>query len=424
MFRGESMTIYCEKLNTQGNLLNASSIQGAFYLGEIRALLPQLLEQYSGKIKLIYLDPPFMTGRDFEAVMPVGENGYQGKRDSFVRIPVYSDKWNNKEEYLSFLKQILQAAKQMLNENGVICLHVDRHISAYARVLLDEVFGEASFINEIIWHYRSGGSSKNAFPAKHDNLFLYGKRPGVKINPAAVGYRRTAVSQNHLKKQSDENGRVFFSIKSNGKEYRYYEDDIILYDDVWDIPHLQQKHPERTGYGTQKPLELLDRIICSCSEKGDIIGDFFAGSGTTLISAYNHGRRYIGVDQSPLSLLSFRRRIAEKENAEVTFYYAQISDDRAGISIHHKEYSGQITVTIDGYRMVNLQAILPKYSDGTQYITYWSAGRIEGDTFITEDYTVRTVELPKLRNSLTIPARGEKAIYFCDCIGNHRFIRI
>lgn len=425
MFRGENMTIYCEKLNTGcGLLCETPIVQGEFYFGEVTRLLPKLVERYAGRIQLIYLDPPFMTGRDFEAVMPVGENGYRGKRDSFARIPLYSDKWESKTEYLGFLKQILQGAKQLLREKGVLCLHVDRHISAYARVLLDEIFGEDCFINEIIWHYRSGGSNKNAFPAKHDTLFLYGNVPGVKIKPAAVGYRRSAAPQNHLKKQMDENGRVFFSIKSNGKEYRYYEDDIILYDDVWDIPHLQQKHPERTGYGTQKPLELLDRIVCSCSEQGDTVCDLFAGSGTALVSAHNHGRRYVGVDQSPLSLLTFRRRIAEKENAQVSIYHTEASDDRASISIHRQELLGQLKVTIDGYRILNLHAVLPKYGDGLQYITYWSAGRVEGNTFITEDYTMRTLQIPKLRNSLVIPEGDNKAIYFCDCIGNQRFIKI
>ncbi len=425
MFRGEKMTIYCEKLDTAcGMFSEMPPVQGEFYLGEVTRLLPELVRRHAGSVQLIYLDPPFMTGRDFEAVMPVGESGYRGKREAFARIPLYSDKWEGKPEYLGFLKQILQGAKQLLREKGVLCLHVDRHISAYAKILLDEVFGEACFINEIIWHYRSGGSNKHAFPAKHDTLFLYGNAPGVKINPAAVGYRRSAVSQNHLKKQIDETGRVFFSIKSNGKEYRYYEDDIILYDDVWDIPHLQQKHPERTGYGTQKPLELLDRIICSCSAQGDTVCDLFAGSGTALVSAHNHGRCYVGVDQSPLSLLTLRRRLAEKENVHLSIYHTEASDDRASISIHRQELSGQLKITIDGYRILNLHAVVPKCGDGLQYITYWSAGRIEEDTFITEDYTMRTPQIPKLRNSLVIPEGDDKAIYFCDCIGNQRFIKI
>ncbi len=397
---------------------------GEFYLADSVEILPTLIEKYAKKIKLIYFDPPFMTGREFDANMPVGEKGFGGNRDYFAKIPSYSDQWENRAAYLEFLRKILLGSKELLTDDGVICVHVDHHASAHVRILLDEVFGEQSFINEIIWHYHSGGSSKNSFPQKHDNIYFYGANSKVKINPAAVGKARTDKKHNHMKKSIDVDGRVYFSIKSNGKEYKYYEDDIVSFDDVWDIPHLQQRHPERTGFGTQKPLELLDRIVKSCSKEGDIVCDLFAGSGTTLISAFNNNRQYLGVDKASLSLLVFRRRIAQKSCFDVNIFYTSVADDRSGVSLSKRELSDSTEITFDGYTALDIDVNLPKYSDGLQYLTYVAAGRIENNTFITEDFSVRTSEKPTLKYSFTVPKGDNKAVYFCDCLGNHRFIKL
>ncbi len=401
-----------------------SAATGEYYLSDVLEIMPKLIEKHAGKVKLVYFDPPFMTGREFDANMPVGEKGFAGNRDYFVKIPSYSDSWADRDAYLGFLRKVFYGAKELLTSDGVICVHVDRHASAYVRVLLDEVFGERSFINEIIWHYHSGGSSKNSFAAKHDNIYIYGKVPNVKIHPAATGSARTDKKVNHMKRNVDENGKVYFSIKSAGKEYRYYEDDIVSCDDVWDIPHLQQRHPERTGFGTQKPLALLDRIILSCSDKGDTVCDLFSGSGTTLISAANNGRRFIGIDKSALSLLTFRRRLCEKESIDTVIFHTEAPDDKAGISIIKSSSDSLLTVTVNGYHALDVDSCLPKYGDGLQYLTYLSVGRIEGSTFITEDFSVRSALKPSLKYTFTVPAGENKAVYFCDCLGNHRFIRL
>ena len=416
------MLINSEKIYVNNSF--DSSVYGEFYLGDSLELMPRLISEYGGKVKLIYFDPPFMTGREFDASMPVGEKGFAGDRAYYTKIPSYSDNWKSKEDYLAFLKKILLGAKELLCDDGVISVHVDRHASHYVRLLLDEVFGDNAFINEIIWHYHSGGSSKSSFPAKHDNIYLYGKTSKVKINPAAAGKSRTDKRHNHMKRSVDIDGRVYFSIKSNGKEYKYYEDDIVSFDDVWDIPHLQQKHPERTGFGTQKPLELLDRIIRSCTKEGDIVCDLFAGSGTTLISALNNKRGYVGVDKSALSLLTFRRRLTEKNCFDTTIYHTSTTEEKAGISLHKQENEELLSVTFDSYRALDVDIELPKYNDGLQYLTYVSIGRIENGNYITEDYSVRTASKPNLKYNFTVSNKGKKAIYFCDCLGNHRFVEI
>ncbi len=372
-----------------------------FYFDDVLTLQELLREKYSEKVKLIYLDPPFMTGRNYDAVMPVGAKGFSGDRKYYASLPVYSDIWESKDAYLTFLKSILLLAKDLLNKQGVLVLHVDRHMSAYARILLDEIFGENCFLNEIIWHYHSGGSSKKAFSAKHDNLYIYGKTPRVSLNPAAAGGKRSENRHNHMKKQVGEDGRIFYSIKSNGKEYRYYEDDVVPFDDVWDIPHLQQKHPERTGYGTQKPLELLDRIVRSCSEKGDLVCDFFSGSGTTLISALKNGRAFLGTEMSPIGLLTLKRRLIEEKNANVTIYYPR------GIKI----VSGYENIVQGDY------SLLPQYEDKTEYLNYVALGKLEDETFICEKCSIRTNK--EIHLNMELLSTDDRALWATDVWGNN-----
>lgn len=239
--------------------------------------LSSLLERFKGKVQLIYIDPPFDTGGD-----------------SFK----YNDKFN-RSAWLTFIKNRLLISKGLLSKSGSIVVHIDWHEAHYLKILLDEIFGENNFKNEIIWSYSSGGDYKNTFAKKHDTIFWYSNSDIYKFFPEdkMVCGKRGTEKKNNMKKGVDSDGRIYFSIKSNGKEYRYYEDDLIAPDDVWDIPILQQKDPERTGFYSQKPEKLLARILGAFSEEKDVILDFFSGSGTTAAVAHKMGRRYIGVEQ-------------------------------------------------------------------------------------------------------------------------------
>ena len=140
---------------------------------------------------------------------------------------------------------------------------------------IDKIFGEKNFLNEIIWHYQSGGRAKRHFSRKHDNILFYRKSPKHYFNIEAVGKERGTKKRNHMKMQVDNNGKVSWTIKSGGRVYRYYQDSKIYPSDVWtDISHLHQRDPERLGYDTQKPEALLERIILSSSRPGDLVADF------------------------------------------------------------------------------------------------------------------------------------------------------
>ena len=223
------------------------------------------------------IDPPFNTGGD-----------------SFR----YNDKFN-RSTWLTFMRNRLLIAKQLLSRTGNILVHIDWHEAHYLKILLDEVFGEENFRNEIIWHDSSGGDYKKTFAKKHDTIFWYSNTSEYKFFPdnEMVGEKRGSEKKNNMKKGVDEDGRVYYSIKSAGKEYRYYEDDLVTPDDVWDISILQQKDPERTGFNSQKPEKLLARIIGAFSEEGDTILDYHIGSGTTLAVAHKMKRKYIGIEQ-------------------------------------------------------------------------------------------------------------------------------
>ena len=239
--------------------------------------LSSLLKRYEGKIKCIYIDPPFNTDKD-----------------SFK----YNDKFS-RSSWLTFMKNRLEVAKKLLDDKGNILVHVDWHEAHYLKILMDDIFGEQFFNNEIIWHYSSGGDYKNSFAKKHDTIFSYSKSENNVFFPnnKMVGEKRGTEKKNNMKKNIDSDGRVYFSIKSAGKEYRYYEDDIIPPDDVWDVSILQQKDPERVGFLSQKPEKLIARIVGAFTNEDDIILDYHVGSGTTCAVAHKMGRRYIGIEQ-------------------------------------------------------------------------------------------------------------------------------
>jgi site-specific DNA-methyltransferase (adenine-specific) len=269
--------------------------------GDKREVLPALQHEFSGAIDLIYIDPPFMTGRTFS-------NGTQ---------VAYSDTWNNDQDrYLQWLYETLHLLHTLLAFDGSLYIHLDWRATHHARLMLDEIFGSqlqlegAGFKNEIIWYYQSGGRSKKYFARKHDSILLYTKSGQYCFQSERVGIRRGTQKRNHMRKEIGVDGRISWSIRSAGRIYTYSEDSTMSVEDVWsDISHLHQRDPERTGYATQKPEALLDRIIQVSSEEHDLVLDCFCGSGVTPVVAEKLGRRWIACDQSTLAIDTTRDRL-------------------------------------------------------------------------------------------------------------------
>lgn len=273
------------------------------------------------KVKLVYIDPPFATRQDF-----------QGNEDQ----KAYQDKVAG-AEFLEFLRARLILIRELMHPEGTIYVHIDWKKGHYIKVLLDEVFGENRFRNDVSWHYYnrlpSGG---NVFESKHDMLLVYTRSKNWTFHSQQEQREKVA----RKKKQEKIQGKTRNARDENG-QLIYLDLATRKVDDVWRIPLLVKTAKESIGYPTQKPEALLERIISAASDEGDIVLDAFAGSGTTLAVAEKLGRRWIGIDGGKLSIymiqkrmLNLRQAIGQKESSPplraqpFTLYNAGLYDFR------------------------------------------------------------------------------------------------
>lgn len=256
-------------------------------------------------VRLIYLDPPFATGTTFAVGIPVGER--QAARPS-LRLPAYRDIWpGGLPGYLTFMHGLLSRLRDVLAEDGWLCLHCDHRASAHLRLILDELFGPAAFRNEIVWSYGLGnGTSRRGFPRKHDTLLLYAKSEAAIFTPV-----RGAVSPAMASKYRHVRADGTRFMRSYGREYDLRGGRPV--GSVWDIPSVAPTSGERTGYPTQKPVALLERLIAATTAPGDLVLDPCCGSGTTLVAASGLGRVSVGIDTSPLAVAASRQQLVRAQ---------------------------------------------------------------------------------------------------------------
>ncbi len=262
-----------------------------------------------GGIKLIYIDPPFDVGSDFSMDIEIGEESFT-KKPSVVEEVAYRDTWGRgQDSFLAMIYGRLLLMKDLLAEDGSIYLHCDWRLNSSLRIILDEIFGPENFKNEIIWWYKDpSGTVKNSFKKKHDSILFYTKSENNIFNMDEV---RESYSEGTLKQA--ENKTISF-----GRETKVNPLGKAPVD-VWDIPIINSQAKERLGYPTQKPEALIEKIIKASSNPGDIICDFFAGSGTTLAVAEKLGRKWIGSDLSRFAIHTSRKRLIsiQRESSEL-----------------------------------------------------------------------------------------------------------
>ena len=265
------------------------------FWGDNLQVMSHLLKEYRGQVDLIYIDPPFDSKADYKKKIKLKGKELTNDQNSF-ETKQYTDIWNN-DEYLQYMYERLILMRELLSSQGNLILHCDWHKVHHLRCMLDEVFGNNHFLNEIIWCYSVGGKSKTKFGEKHDTLLWYGKTSNWIFNPKGASIPRKPNS--HMKLLVDQDGRKYQQKKDkkSGKIYTYYLDEGKIAEDYWlDIETLNREDAQRQGYPTQKPEKLLERIINSCSNKNSIVFDCFMGSGTTQAVAMKLGRRFIGAD--------------------------------------------------------------------------------------------------------------------------------
>jgi site-specific DNA-methyltransferase (adenine-specific) len=278
---------------------------------------------------LVYLDPPFNVGGSFAARTRRGEA--RGRRTSASGPTAYGDAWGGRDRFLSMLRPRLAAIRERMSAEGSLVLHLDYRAAHYAKVMCDEIFGAGAFRGEIIWVPGNGARRSRGPSVTHQTLLVFTKNDlpdgrfvwNARDPSLREPYAKTSLEMHFRKTSAD--GRVFRERMIGGKTYRYFADEGRRIGSVWtDVPAMIANtplHKEGTGYPTQKPEKLLERIIRAASKPGQIVADLMCGSGTTLVVAARLGRSFIGGDSSRVALETTKRRL---ENAGIEFRTAAV----------------------------------------------------------------------------------------------------
>ena len=290
-FRGRQLKGWTNKLIWGDNKLILSSLA----YGPLREEIEK-----QGGIKLIYIDPPFAVGANFNFNIEI--NGEKAeKKQSIIEEIAYRDTWGKGiSSYLTMMYERLKLMHNLLAEDGSIYVHCDWRVNSYLRLLLDDIFGHSNFLNDIIWHYRTGNLAYKMFQRRHDNILFYKKSEKSKFEPQDV--------KEYYFCLYGPGKTISFKGRNHGKD-KYGEYRIAQVDDVWDISAVFTLSDEHLPYPTQKPEALLERIIKASSNEGNLVADFFCGSGTTAAVAEKLGRKWIAADLGRFAIHTTRKRL-------------------------------------------------------------------------------------------------------------------
>jgi len=274
--------------------------------------LHRLSQFPSDSIDLIYLDPPFFSNRNYEVIW--GDE---------AEVRSFEDRWEGGiHVYVGWMRERMMELHRVLKPTGSIYLHCDWHASHYLKVMMDEVFGEKNFQNEIVWYYRGAGVSPRRWARRHDTIFFYTKGKTWHFDPdevrdqyAAATVERFKHFVGNVRKGSDFGQQA---LNPKGKHP----------DDVWEISIVAPSAKARLGYPTQKPEELLRRVILASSKKDDIVLDPFAGCGTTMVVAEQNNRQWIGIDISPTAVGLMKQRMARVGATNVKLVGMPVTEDQ------------------------------------------------------------------------------------------------
>jgi DNA modification methylase len=367
-------------------------------LGDNLAVMDSLMQDLRGAFRLIYCDPPFATGKGFTRRIGSGEDSRKPRSWKLGRG--YDDSWASIEAYLSMLYPRLIRMRDLLAADGTLYLHLDWRAVHFAKVLLDEIFGAENFINEIIWVYHGPSPVKSYFNRKHDTILVYGR-----------GKRRAFYPEHIRVPYHPSTHRTFASSPKAGFGKR---PDLLrgkIPEDWWYFPVIARLHSERTGYPTQKPEALLERILSASSDRGDLVGDFFCGSGTTLRVAEALSRRWIGCDILPQSIFLCQRRLALARSRPYAIDSAAgpLPEDsrRIHMNVKARLEERRVSVTVTGIR--------PCPPDGfPASLDYWEADfDYRGGGIYSRAQAARPWRkgLPETTLTHTYPRKGNYRLY-------------
>ena len=329
-----------EKVKTaQGSLFGGAKESGwtnKLIWGDNRYVLSSLNNgvmreevENEGGIKLVYIDPPFDVGADFSMNVQVGDNSYEKKPNVLEHI-AYRDTWGlGSDSFLSMIYERLILIRDLLSDDGVICVHIDWRLKGSIRCMLEELFGVKNFINEIVWNYGGPAKTTNYFPRKYDSIIVFSKNGSHTCNkitdslPPYIQDRKKVdadgrewIDQN-LGKLSKERielmrkqGRIFETKTGKLRRKQYLDEmDGSQIDSVWNIPIINSQSTERLSYPTQKPENLIERFINVFTNENDLVADFFCGSGTMASVAEKLNRKWICSDLGKFAIHTTRKRM-------------------------------------------------------------------------------------------------------------------
>jgi DNA (cytosine-5-)-methyltransferase domain protein len=341
------------------------------------------LKEEGVKVDLVYIDPPFASGADYAKKVYIRRNPKVAEAIKQAETEIdseelrnfeekmYGDVWD-KERYLNWMYENLMAIKSVMSDTASIYVHLDWHIGHYVKILMDEIFGEDNFRNEIVWCYTGPTNQKNNFPRKHDLIFLYDKSEQYVFNSDSVriGFKKSTKTGGKTSLAGKQNDSVLEELDKKGK----------IVEDWWiDIADLGKVHTQDVGYATQKPEALLERIIKASSNEGMLVADFFGGSGVTATVASKLGRKFIHCDIGINSIETTRDRLRK---ARAEFEVMEIKD---GVSLYRNPVQ-----TMD-----KLKGLIPGLRNEDMLDKLW-AGSIH-DTKVG----MQPVYLPNLMDSST-----------------------
>jgi DNA modification methylase len=278
--------------------------RGKLVQGDNRRAMADLAGELGQRVTLAYLDPPFLTGRAFEAIIKdpsVPARERPGPLKARAKKFAFDDRWSSRAAYLESIGQRLVLIRELLAPHGSVVVHVDPKTSHYVKVMGDEIFGEDAFASEIIWRYRRWPSKTPNFQRVHDVLLRWRKDPKTKprfnvpYEPLAASTLATWGTNKQRAVVEKDGRRARSSTTAEASKG-------VPMGDVWEIGVIAPVSRERTGYPSQKPEALLERLILALSDEGEVVLDPYAGSGTTLAVAARLGRTFVGIDQSEVAL--------------------------------------------------------------------------------------------------------------------------
>lgn len=327
------MPLYEMELKEQ---VGANLNQNKIIRGECLSACAYLKEQ-GIQVDLVYIDPPFASGADYAKKVYIRRNPLVAKAIAQAETELdiedlkafeekmYGDVWD-KERYLNWMYENLMAIKSVMSDTASIYVHLDWHIGHYVKILMDEIFGEENFRNEIVWKYTGSRAPIDDFPKKHDTIFRYTLTGDCIFNVLYEDYEQGTIERFNC--VEEETGRRFKITNRDGKEYKTYMGEGKPMEDVWEIPIVMKNAVQNVDYTTQKPEALLERIIKASSDEGMMVADFFGGSGVTVAVAHKLKRNFIHNDIGINSIQTVRDRLIANQ---AEFEVLEIKD---GVSLY------------------------------------------------------------------------------------------